>query len=632
MIALYTKELRGLLPLLVLMVLIFGSGFLFRPFAERLDVISWVEQSGHLQAGEGRQYAATLMIMALVAAYSLFPREHDERTIELLYALPISRGGIFAAKALAAWTVLVAGVVLDQLAGATFQALNPQSFGGEQWRLGLAAQITLLDGFYCAVILSHGLLISFLRRFGLIVYALAALTVAQIKELAPGHDYLDPNELLELRFHGSELILPWSGALFHALVALAAGALAYALWMGRGEFFARFYGRLESHLAGKVALGCVPVTITTVALVWLGVTAGDSDDTTVAYRDFLPVRAETRWYDVTYAANAGERARRLLKEADRIYEEVAAALGVEPGPRIDADLTDAGSAHLGIAQGGVIRVALETLTAEEALLTLAHETVHALQSELADGRVAEQMNALRCFVEGSAVYVSAELLPDAAASRAHRRLAVAAFDRHRLRFEDLIDDADLKAVHDGNLVYALGETWTAALAEACGEDVVGGFFRALGREVAPEDLDGMALWQDTLQAAGCPLETAVARWGQRMRELVAAEQDFLDRLPRLGGGVIAAEDGDLVIRAELDREVEVPAETYYLRVRRGPQVPEDQIYTFTAHLEADGSGALFRVPAGWLEGSSFELQLGQSVPDALWAFFEEWQSASYDSG
>jgi hypothetical protein len=43
------------------------------------------------------------------------------------------------------------------------------------------------------------------------------------------------------------------------------------------------------------------------------------------------------------------------------------------------------------------------------------------------------MGSLRFFVEGSAVWVTAELLPDAEARRAHRFLAAAAYDRHRIR-------------------------------------------------------------------------------------------------------------------------------------------------------------------------------------------------------
>ncbi len=647
MITLYRKELHGLLPLLALVALVFGGGLLLRPLSERLDEITWEAQSGHLQAGEGQEYALLLMTMALIAAYSVFPREHDEGTIELLYALPITRGRIFAAKASAAWTVLIAGIVLDQFAGALFQALNPQSFGGEQWHFGLAIRIVLLDGVYSAVILTHGLLISFLRRFGLVVYGLVALTVVQIKRFAPGHAYLDPNELLELRFRGSELIWPWHGLLVHSGIALVAGALAYALWMGRAEGITHLYARMRSHLAGRIALGCVPATIIFAGLTWMAVIAvEEAEETeTVHYRAFLPVRAETRWYDFTYPASSSDKARSLLREADRVYEEVAAALGLgtagvgtaglgmaglETGPRIDADLTDQGSGHLGIAQGGVIRVALATLSAEDALMTLYHETVHALQFKLADGRVAEHMSSLRCFVEGSAVYVSSELLPDEPARRAHRRLAAAAYDRHAIRFEELIDDRQFTAVHDTNLVYVLGETWTAALAQACGGGAIGGFFRALGRDDAPEDLAGMALWQDTLGAAGCALEVAVARWGESMNHLVSEERDFLDRLPRLGGGVVEVEDGELVFRLRLDREVPAPAETYYLRVRAGPEAPEDEIYTFTAQLEPDGTGAFFRVPQAWLAGDAFELQFGQSITGSLWPLFEDWQAGSYD--
>lgn len=628
-ITLYKKELLGLLPLLALVALLFGGDFLFRPMAGHIDEISWVDQSGHLDAGQGKEYAWLLMGMALIVAYSVLPREHDDRTIEFLYALPITRGRIFVAKALAAWTVLVIGIVLDQLAGATLQALNPQSLSGEQWRFGLAMQITLLDMFYSAVILAHGLLISFLRRFGLVVYALAILAVAQVKRFAPGYAHLDPNELLELRFQGTALVIPWSNLALHGLVALAAAALAYALWMGPAERFTRFYAGMRSQMAGRVALGCVSTTLVVGGLVWMVILAGETEEApAVEYRSFLPVRAETEHYDFTYAENTSQRARTLLRQADEAYVQVADFLGAEPGLRIVADLTDEGSAHLGIAQGGVIRVALATLSPEEALLTLYHETVHAFQFRLASRRIAEHHKNLRFFIEGSAVYVTAELVPKPERHRAHRRLAAAAYELHGIRFEDLLDDDGFKAEHDPDLVYALGETWTAALAATCGPEVVGAFFKALARDDAPEDLADLALWQDTLRAADCTLEKAVARWGQTMRQLVNTEQEFLDQLPRLGGGLAQREGETLVFHLQLDRPVETPAATYLLRVRRGPEATQEQTYSFRAEM-ADGSRAVFRVPQDWLGGDSFEFQFGQSISGSMWPFYEAWQKVSF---
>ena len=632
MMALYKKELRGLLPLFALVLAIFGSDVLYRPFAERLDEVTWVEQSGQLDSEDSKVVAWVFLILGLVAAYSAFPREHDEGTIEFLYALPIRRSGIFFAKVLAAWTVLVSGLVLDQCAGAVLQALNPQSWSGEQWRLGLAVRITLANSFFYTVILAHGLLISFLRRFGLLLYAMAGFAVYLVKKFAPGYAWLDPTEILVFEFRGATLLLPWTGLVIHGLVALVAGALAYALWMGRAERMTQLYGRLPSHMAGRLALGCVPLALTIGGFAWMvALAAGELKDAAepVRYASYLPARAETLWYDFTYPASLSGRAHELIREADRAYEETAAWLDIEPGLRIDADLNDAGASHLGIAQGGVIRIALATLTSEEALMTLYHESVHAFQFELGDRRVAEKMNSLRFFVEGSAVFVTAELLPDPDARQAHRRLAAAAFDRHAIRFEELADNEAFTTVHDTNLVYVLGETWTAALAEECGEEAVGAFFRALDREDAPENLEGMALWQDTLRAAGCALEPVVARWGRQMRETVRQEKAFLEALPRLGGGVVEMDGEHLVFLAEPDRDLERPVETYYLRVRRDPSVSDDQVYTFTARMEADGSGAWFQVPRGWLEGTTFELQFGQSIEGSLWPFFEDWQAVSF---
>lgn len=123
----------------------------------------------------------------------------------------------------------------------------------------------------------------------------------------------------------------------------------------------------------------------------------------------------------------------------------------------------------------------------------------------------------------------------------------------------------------------------------------------------------------------------MARWGARMTERVDAERDFLAGLPRLGGGVVRVEEGQRVFHLQLDRAVEEPAETYFLRVRRDANAPEDETYTFTAALEPDGSGAFFRVPEAWFEGDAFELQFGQSIAGSLWPFFEDWQTVTWES-
>ncbi|MEM7587291.1 MAG: ABC transporter permease subunit, partial [Acidobacteriota bacterium] len=435
--ALFFKELRGHLPLLALVIVIFGGDFLYWPFAERLDEVSWVEQSGQLLPAEGKFYAIALLVLTLIAAYSAFPREHDEKTIEFLYALPIGRGQIFLAKALAVWAVMAVGVALDHLAGATVQFLNPQSFGGEQWRLGLAVRIAGIDAFFCAAMVAHGLLLSFLRRFGWLAAALIGYLIVLIKRHAPAHAYVDPSELLTFEYRGLELVMPWTGLLFHGVAAMVSGALAYLLWMGPAERLTLAYSRLETSRGGRVALGCVPFLLMSGGLVWMVAWAvEEGDDTTeqVIYRELLPVRAETRWFDFTYDSSQTAAAQALIRQADTAYERVAAAMGAELGVRIDADLTDLGDGHAGIAQGGVIRVALETLDAAEALHTLYHETVHSFQFHLAGGRVPEQADSIRTFVEGSAEYISHELLSDPVTRSAHRRLAAAAFDRHNIRF------------------------------------------------------------------------------------------------------------------------------------------------------------------------------------------------------
>ena len=633
---LFIKEIRALLPFLAMVLMLYGTEIIFQFLLERPDELTWAGQRENLLTGNGHLSAFLILIFGLSAAYSVFPREHDEGTIQFLYALPVSRRSIFLAKALAAWSVVALMAVLDQVNALLLTIWNTQSLGGEQWRFFLAFQVCLLESYFCALVVAHGLLMSFLRRLGLLAYGVLALFVGLIIDFQPQWDFLDPATLLSLNYNGTDLVLPWGNLALHGSVALVAFGLAYALWMGAAERFNRLYRWFSEQILGKATLGCA-----TVAIVVLGTTAffivfdDDSvNDEPVRYPSLFPVRGETLHYDFNYNSHASQRARTLMAVADDAYTDVAGLLGATDGPRIDADLTDPGSAHLGIAQGGVLRVALENLSDLDALRTLYHETAHVFQHHLSDGKAASAGNSLRFFIEGSAEWVTAELLEEKDGGedhrqrrQAHRRLAATAYHLHQIRFEEMLDDTAFRRLHDPLLAYTLGEAFTAGLAEACGRDIPGKIFRMIDREDAPEDLSGLVLWQDLTGAADCDLESAIAAYERIMTRTVREEWDFIRSLPRLGGGIVGFENGRLIFKASPDRYVEAPAESYYLSVRRDPGVDENGMVTFNGEYDPENDTITFRLPGSWA-GSPFEYQIGQSIEGSLWAFFEDWQTAT----
>jgi hypothetical protein len=631
--ALLRKELRALAPLFLLMVLTNSGDVLYRPFTERLDEQAWLDISSYLLAGGDGLFAAVLMVFALLVAFSLFPREHDEGTIDFLHALPVSRATVFFAKMLAGWAVLA---VTDGL----LQSPNRQSFTGEQWRLDVAAAAAGLQIAVCTFVLCHGVFVSFFRRFGLIPYALAGWVVVSLGRASPAYAVLDFTNLLDLEYHGARVVVPWAALALHGAIAAAALGAGLALWTGRGEEVAAAFDRLRRATAGRAALGCA-TALAVAALLGLAVfAAGDPGEVAPPaeggprFRTGPTARVETARFVFTYPDGARDRAHAVIARADAHHERLRALLDAPAGAVVNVDLTEDSPFHEGITAWTTMRVGLFASDDPRRLeRTFVHELAHAFQFQIARGRLGDEARATRFFGEGAAEYLSWELVPDPAARRGSRRTAVAAWRRHGLRFADLADDDRLRRRFDPALAYSLGETWTAALVEACGAGAIGAALRALGRDRAPRGLPPVDLWRDALREAGCGLEPVLSAWAALLDRTAAEEAEFLDALPRVGGAPVAVVGDALRVVAYLDRPPlppdRFPNVTYFARVRGGPADDDGAIRAVVGRVVAgsDGRQIDFDLPRALLTGRRFQLQLGLRFAPEVWPWFENWQDA-----
>ena len=105
MIALYRKELRQLWPIALLGFLLFSGDLFYRPFTEYLDQASWEEIASYVDPAEDGGFGWFVIVLAVATAYSAFPREHDEHTIDFLLSLPLRPRTVFVAKVAAGLTL-----------------------------------------------------------------------------------------------------------------------------------------------------------------------------------------------------------------------------------------------------------------------------------------------------------------------------------------------------------------------------------------------------------------------------------------------------------------------------------------------------------------------------------------------
>jgi hypothetical protein len=629
--ALYVKELRQLAPATALVLLVMTSSWVYL-VTDAPDTLSWSHTLSEVGPGEGGGRAILLAVLALIVAFSLYPREFDDRTADFLHALPASRGMIFAAKHAAGATVLASGVLADHGVSLALHTMNPQSFTGEQFRFADAARLAFVFWAYATIVLSHGLALSLLRRFGIVIAVIAYTAIHALRQVAPELAVADVALLVVPEYRGAHVLVPWRALALHAAAAAVSVAVAAWAWTRAED--------LVGELTRALAMTHVRVTFGALVLAglvfasWALVTwhADVTDDAAVPFVE-SPVRfVDTARYRFSYREALGERALHLVAHADAVHDAVAATLGVGGGAPIVVDLCDESAVHAGLAAWKKIRMDITRGEPAYLLHVLRHETTHVLAARVSDRRLDDHARSAQFFSEGHADYVAERLAPDAKRLAGTRRLAATAWERLRINFDDLSSSEVFGRVHDERLNYALGESWVHALVTSCGEAAPGAVLRALARDGAPRDLVGAALWRDTLQAAGCDLERVNATWERQLAEVLAQEPAGAAAIPRLTGGVTGVDDTRIVVAIRTEPPPREDAGSWYeVRVRGGPEVPEEEVSSHVAFpRRADDGDAVVAeadIPRAFLTGRRFDFQLCVIFQRDVYSFCTDWQSA-----
>jgi len=270
MLVMIFKELRQLLPIAWLWLAVIAMGFASRLIGSRADeesFASWYDT--YLDVGSDPLIAAVAALVGLVTAWSLFPREIDDSTIDFLRALPVSRLQVFVAKYLAAVALISGLVVFSYSIDALLLAWNPESMGGVFYT---QVFFTLLwrDIVFSAVIVAHGVLISWFRVTGLVVYVIYLLAVAWLESRAGGAGVFSVLSMLSNEYYGSRLVVNVEAIVVHVLAAFCMLVIAHLLWSktasarsgGKQRTRVGSFWRALVPIAAFLGLGATLLTIT----------------------------------------------------------------------------------------------------------------------------------------------------------------------------------------------------------------------------------------------------------------------------------------------------------------------------------------------------------------------------------
>jgi len=635
MIRLVRKELLQLIPIAYLWLAVYGISYLVQFFTERLDEQTfggWCSE--HCDVTPSYAVTIVIMLITLVTAYSLFPREHDDSTVDFLRALPVSRRSIFIAKFLSAWILLIGLNFLGYGTDYFLLHLNPQSISGrfypEVW-----GSLLLRDCLFAFVVLSHGILLSWFRTLGLIIYGLYFLLVMLFESSVGSAGLISVFQFMTNEYHGSTLILNYKAIGVHLGVACLCLFIAYQLW-NRSDS-ARTGGKLRKRstriwqtLGGMLAF--IAIAIVIVGMIDRetgGSTATELDVTTTEHFRFVYNKDRVR--TVSY----------MLDHAENDFEKLGEILGVASLPNVRVDLSAQSEHAAGLAKWKKIQMDLDAFRNDVSQRrVLVHEAAHVLQAVESDRAFAANYGATRFFIEGMAQYVSFLVVPETARRNSNWELAAIAWKRQHIEFNDLIDESSFSQRFDPELHYSLGDMWTAALVDTCGESILGDILRAAGRDGAPLGLPATLFWRDTMREVRCELDTVNMRW----RELLSDIHDSVDarRFPEFDKLVVSrnSELSQVNIRASLEPFVDddildesiISEMRFSVRLSGSAQIAATSPRVFRGSLEVDEETrqpyVSFSIPDYLIPGNRFRYQLGLTPSRDSRYYYDSWRSGS----
>jgi ABC-type transport system involved in multi-copper enzyme maturation permease subunit len=613
--ALLYKELRHQLPIIILMLLLMALNMALGMFTQSLDQFGMAKLFDD-NFSFGAPYGIMNLVICLALTSGLLIREFDEGTIEFIDALPVSRGALFATKALVLAGIFLslillslAWMVLVRHASAT--SIDPSL------HLSVLLPSSLLDALMILMGIGLGLLLSFFRQFSWIIAGLFFVAVAWAEEFVPLLGLLSIDAPYEEIIDGQRRVLPMAPLL--AQLALGAVSLLgayYCFQTQHGKALSPF-DRVPGWMRFWLAIAGVTV------LVLIGYQVSDSpiegDNLELDIPTF-PNRttstAATRFFSFEYPTNLSDRATALILRADEVHHRVFEWLPA-PGEPIPVDLTRSAPGTAGSAAARMIRLDISrTEDVAELEAILGHETVHVLIDRMTQERISVDGSNGRFFHEGLASYLEYRLFRTPEELSGLRATAAIMRGRDEVRLPEISGSA-LATRLDGGLVYPIGEIYMHALVQRYGEQAPARVLDAIGRSSLTKELTGEELWRDGFQAAGLDYGMAEEAFYLALDDALLHHAALVDSLPRLRAATRDEDLDRLSITPQSDFE---HPWTVVARTRRDPEEAHHRYQ----YLERSGDDESFWVRRRDFPSGVLWYQLGlmnYSTEQSVW---EQW--------
>lgn len=624
-LTLYLKELRSLLPFLLLVLVFIAISLLdvaLTQFPDQQTLATVLTRNS-----DSDQIVLFLITFALTQG--LLMRERSENTLEFLDSLPSSRSQIFLGKCAAGLSVLLI-FPLGEGAIAFFMHAISRHSSAPDLQLTFFTQILLIDIWMLLVFFGIGLAFSFFGRFSLLALVFSGLWYGTFKEMQlPWVESIDPFSNIYDNMIGNVLHIPWKSLLIQMSISVFFTLLS---WWGFTQL-----GTSPNRVASwkkRLALALLILAVGIASVSWVVIsrrataaTPAHSSQNPSApdFPSWQTSRSTTDSFTFIYPSNQMQSAEKLISAAESVHQQVTAFLSADANRALVIDLTSRSSRHAGTAYWKRVNMNLNAGSSPQDLeAILGHELTHIYISQLSDNKVNERFNSTRFFHEGLASYLEYRLFRKPSDLPNIRKLAAIAGERDRIRFEQLVDSSKLAQTHAFELVYPFGEIFIAAIVERYGDRAPEKLIRAFVREDAPAKLDTMTLWEDTFQSCEYNLEEVIAVFYELLANEIQLHRKFIDDLPIIHTEIVRFSMfvGIKFISSSDSTKTKLKSEQIFCRFRSNKDTSESQYLTGFA----DNSNTVW-VSTYSFPGKTFWYQTSIRIPGLSAPIMSPWKRA-----
>ncbi|MCF6313680.1 MAG: ABC transporter permease [Verrucomicrobiales bacterium] len=625
---LYLKELRSLLPFLLLIVVLTSVSLLDVALTKFPDQQTLATLFGHNFGDDGS--IIILFFLTFALTQGLLMRERSENTLEFLDSLPSSRSLIFICKCAAGLSLLMIFPLGENALAFILHAISRHS-SAPDLHLVFFAKSLLFDIWMTLVFFGIGLTFSFLGRFSLLALIFVGLWYGTFKEMQlPWIESIDPFANVYDNMLGNSLLLPWRALISQMAISILLTLLSWWGFTKLGTSSNRFTLWKNRLVLTLLALGVGIATVSWVVIKRRNIAATPHSFLPDAYVPDFPswqtAQTTTESFTFIYPSNQLQQAGKLISTAESVHKQVTSFFKVAPNRSLVIDLTSQSPRHAGTAYWKRVRMNLSansSITELEAIL--GHELTHIYISQLSNNKINERFNSTRFFHEGLASYLEYRLFRESSDLPKIRKLAAIAKVRNRIRFEQLVDSTKLSQTHAIELIYPFGELFIAAVVSHYGDSAPEKLIRAFAREGAPAKLNAMTLWEDTFQSCEYNLEEVIAVFYELLANEIKLHQTFINNLPSIRAEVVRQ---GILVGVKLSSSsgsaiTELKTEQLICRFRSDKDTPENQY--LSGHTDDNNTSWVL---SSYFSGKTFWYQVGFQLPGLSAPVMSPWKRSS----